>query len=196
MFGLAILNEKRGRVIDMFESFFLLRVFLSFVIGGAVIGSMTVLAQHLPRKTAGIVLSLPITIGISLFFLWFISPQDEFISSFDIIPMGVSISLSFLVIYIYIAQKFNKRSTGIFFSLSSVCTSWVLFVISIAFLGKPTLLSSLLAFVFITAFCQWALFRLPSQPDKDYSHTPSTKEIIVRMVLAGGVVALSLLSIR
>ncbi|ETW99545.1 MAG: hypothetical protein ETSY1_14595 [Candidatus Entotheonella factor] len=180
----------------MFEPFFLLHVGLSFLIGGAVIGSMTVLAQYLPQKTAGIILSLPITIGISLFFLWFISPQDEFIASFDIIPMGVSIVILFLVIYIYVAQLFKKRSIGIFFSLSSIYISWLLFVISTVSLGKPTLLSSFLAFFFIIAFCQWALFRLPFQPDQDHSHTPSTKEIIVRMVLAGSVVALSILTAK
>ncbi len=196
VFRLAILNEKRGRVIDMFEPFFLLQVVLSFVIGGAVIGTMTVLAQYLPQKTAGIILSLPITIGISLFFLWFVSPQDEFISSFDIIPMGVSIVMSFLVIYIYVAQLFKKRSISIFVSLSSIYVSWLLFVISTVSLGKPTLLSSFLAFFFITACSQWALFRLPSEPDQGHSHTPSAKEIMVRMVLAGSVVALSLLTAK
>ena len=180
----------------MFEPFFLLRVFLSFVIGGVVIGSLTVLAQHLPQKTAGIILAVPITMAISLFFIWFISSQDEFVASFDILPMGVGISMSFMVVYIYIAQTIKKRSVSIILSLLSVYVSWLLFAICTASFGKPTLLSSFLAFFFITAFCQWMLLRLPYQTDEDHSHTPSTKEIIVRMVLSGSVVALALFTTK
>ncbi len=130
---------------------------------------------------------------ISLFFLWLISPQHQFIASFDIIPVGMSVTILFLVSYIYMAQCFRKRDIGIFFSILSGYGIWILFIIALYFLGSPSLLPSFFIYLFVCSFCQWALFQLPPQPDKTHSHTPFTKEIIARIVISGGIVSLSLL---
>jgi hypothetical protein len=84
---------------------FIIKLFISFVIGGAWVVAATHFADRYGTKTGGIITGLPSTALISLFFIgWTQSPRVS-VEATTIIPIIGAVNALFLLAYIALARK-------------------------------------------------------------------------------------------
>jgi MFS family permease len=97
-------------MIALMNNIFLLQLLASFIVGGALITFVSLLAEKAPKKWSGIIMTFPTTAAIAFFFMGgvTISPAEAAaIAPSVLIPLGLS--MLFAVCYPYAAMLIERQ---------------------------------------------------------------------------------------
>lgn len=83
----------------MIDSTFLVRLLVTFTVGGTIIALQSRLAERLPRH-AGIIISIPTTLPLGLFFIGWIQGLDAAIEAVQVIPGALGLLFPFVWVFI------------------------------------------------------------------------------------------------
>ncbi len=134
---------------------FVLQVVLSFVAGGIFISALSLIAERVSDKIAGIIVMLPSTIILGFFFVAWTSSSKALVSAIPstFTPLGVSILIA--PVYIYIAifiSKYVKSKLGQI-AISMIISSifWLIFAVPFAVFRFSNIYIGLLGYAILAA---------------------------------------------
>jgi len=165
---------------------FTLRVLLSFVVAGTWITLATILSERLGTKLGGLLCNLPSTIVVSLLFIGWTQNASFAAEAAKAAPIGMLAGTAFLFVYILGLKRFGN--TAAFFALAA----WELVAIPIGLLGDTDLVVGVLLYAIATLAASYYLekrMRIPSLKKRDCDY--SIKELLLRAVVSGGIVAIA-----
>jgi hypothetical protein len=172
-------------------SLFHFQLILSFIIGGAVIATLSFIAEKTPKHIAGVILSLPSTVVISFMFIaWTTSPQ----AIGDIVPgtmiTGSTVML-FAITYVYLAkiklQKIYSMPIAIVESLSV----WAIFSLPFAIIKFDNLPLSIIIYIIVITISFYILTVRNNCKTNVPTRSYSIMQKIGRAVFAGSVITLA-----
>lgn len=151
------------------------------------------MAERSSEKIAGIIISLPSTIAISLFFIgWATSPQ-KVAESAPLLPLSIGIIMVFATIYIYLSRIKLKKIYSMLLCTSVSLVVWFAVSIPLAIYKFSNLTLSIAGYVILTCF---GYYFLTFKPKEQSLHKPlkySTGQKIFRAFFAGSFIALAVL---
>ncbi|MES2023622.1 MAG: DUF3147 family protein [Patescibacteria group bacterium] len=163
---------------------FVLQVIVSFIVGGFLIGLITLIAERVSLKYRGIVLTIPTTLAVSLFFIGLTkSPMDV---SQAVVTATAGLLISFYIFVLVFAFFSQKRNFILGAILSFVIWGFCTFLI-LTF-TPSTFLQALIIGIPFFVVCYFLIRKLPQETEI----TPvdfNIKHILLRSFLAGSVIA-------
>jgi len=123
------------------DNIFIVKLFLSFIVGGLWVTLGTVLAEKYGTKIGGLVAGLPSTILISLFFIAWTQSTKVAVEATTIVPMIGGINCLFIVIYIFLLKL------NFWLALGGAFLVWLLFSLGLVLAGFNSFAISLISYV-------------------------------------------------
>jgi len=167
---------------------FLLKLLLSFFVGGAAVSLSIMLSERFGPKIGGIILGLPIMSAVSLFFIGFTQSAEAAATAAAIIPATLAAGLIFLLVFVSVFRKL-----GMWGSLAVALS--VFFVFSSAFpifnLGNTYV--NIIVFIVIVPIVMRLVMGFPS---KRISYKPRKREMVFRALLGGCVVVSAVMAAK
>lgn len=168
------------------DSAFILKLVLSFFVGGLWVALATVLADKLGPKVGGLIVGLPSTVPLGLFFFAWTQSPGAAVQATTAIPLVAGINSLFLATYAYFVRKNIGRAV-----LSSLSLWFILaFVLVKTRFDNYTV--SLLGFGFLfllSFFLMERVFKIASVKGKLIRYGPLP--ILARALMGGTVVSLA-----
>ena len=116
---------------------FVLKLVLSFFVGGIWVAILSFLAEKY-RKLGGAIIGLPSILAISLLFIGWTQSVDAVVKATDVVPIAFGIMLLTIMAYIHTAQAVSQRTRGhkrvIFASAAISVVVW--FVLSLLIINS------------------------------------------------------------
>lgn len=168
------------------DSYFLLKLSLSFFIGGLWIILATVLADKLGSKIGGLISGLPSTVMFSLFFIAWTQNSAVAVEATTISPIVGGLTCLFLASYAALIHKGFVIATITSLALWTILSCWL------AYIHFNSYFFSLLGYVglfTLSFFIMENILHIKSVKGKRITYTP--KLIISRGLIGGSVVALA-----
>lgn len=173
------------------DKIFLIQLVTSFFIGGTAIAVLSIFAERVHERIAGIIISFPTTIALSFFFIgWAISPE-KVVEVAPVIPFMEGVVMIFTVVYLYLSKikisKIPSMALCVFGSLSV----WFVLTLSLVVVQISNIWISLAGYIVLTAIAYYFI-TFKSHTISVYSALRySNLEKIGRAIFAGAVIALS-----
>lgn len=165
---------------------FILKLMLSFVVGGLWVVAATVMAEKLGPKVGGFISGLPSTVTLGLFFLAWTQSPGTAVQATTVIPLVAGVNSVFLATYVCFVRKDVKLA--VFSSLSL----WFALAYALVKTHFDNYAVSLLGFAFLFSlsfFLMERVFKIASIKGKSVRYTPSM--IFARVLLGGVAVSLA-----
>jgi len=166
------------------DTLFLTRVLLFFFIAGSWIALATLLTERLGSKLGGLLTNLPSNILISLIFIAFIQGTQFVKQAVPGIPIGMLIDTLFLLVFVILLKY------SLLLSIIGSLLIWFVLAILAAFIEYDQLIPNIIFYLLVTITSFIILervFKIPSQSKSSKKY--SWKQILLRAIFAGGVVA-------
>ncbi|MDD5503272.1 MAG: DUF3147 family protein [Candidatus Thermoplasmatota archaeon] len=181
----ALIRAKDAGAMD---SAFLLKILLSFLIGGIWVSVFTVLAEKLGTKIGGVLACLPATIMVSLIFIGITQSAEFAAQSVSIVPAVMGINCLFLLFYTYFL-KFGKVAAPLI-SLAI----WAVMAFALVALKLENIYVNTLIFAVLAGIALYVLeFRLSTNSQKKGKMKYTLGEMLFRGTVAGTAVASSVI---
>jgi hypothetical protein len=167
---------------------FAIRVVASFVVAGIWIGAATLIAERHGSKIGGLVGNLPSTIVVSFIFITLTQNLLFTTKAAQAVPVGMTIDTVFMLLFILGARV--NLATGITVSLAG----WLAMAYAASRLGLPSWLTGSIICIAACAGVFLVMergLRFRTQSARLIRYSPG--QIVARMVLAGTVVAVSVI---
>jgi len=166
-------------------SIFLLKLLLSFFVGGLYIAFTVWLSEKYGSTLGGLVIGLPSTVLVSLIFIWWTQGTTIMISAIPIIPVAISVNSIFALIFV-LTYKDNLKKAF----LNGVIV-WFLLTLPFILIGiRNIFISVLFSGIFFTV----AVFLLRKFPHRKIEPFKlSRREMLFRIIFAGTVISLAVL---
>lgn len=169
---------------------FIIQLIISFVAGGSIIAILTLIAERVNDRLAGIVLAFPSTAALSYFFLGWTTSANEVSSVIPatFIPLGLTVF--FPVIYLYSAKYLEKEILGktfkivISFAISTVF--WLVLSIIVASYQISGFLIGLIVYTSLIILTHYLLhkFKTKRPQHPKYSYMQKTgRTIFVGLII-------------
>lgn len=159
---------------------FVLKLVLSFLVGGGWIVFATVLADRLGPKVGGLIAGLPSTVALGLFFLAWTQDTATAVQAAAVVPLLAGVNSMFLANYAYWVSK------DVRLAVVSSLASWFLpaFFLIRARFGDFTASLAGFGFLFLLSFfLMEKVFKIASVQGKALRHGPG---LILARALGGG----------
>ncbi len=171
----------------------LLQLLISFIIGGSFVALLSLIAERVNSRFAGIILAFPSTIAIGFFFLgWTLSPQ----AAAKIVPatlLSLGFSILYLLIYVYLAiwcSKFiSSRIQQMIFCFSISTFFWLVLSLPIVILKINNLIFGITGYIVLTLFAHFLLST--KKENKSSPQLYTLKQKLYRSVFIGLIIALT-----
>jgi len=167
-----------------FDSLFLLRLVISFLVASVFIGITTLLAERFGSKIGGLITNLPSNILISLLFIAIINGEAYVVNAIPTIPLGLAIDVVFLFVLI-ITMRYNFTLAIILSLLTWFLASWLVIKIDYTNLIVNSMVFIVVAISTFILLEKHFNIRSVSKSDKKYT----IAQIVVRGMAGGFVVA-------
>lgn len=167
----------------MIDGLFLLRLALSFVVGGIYIAALTRISEHLGPKIGGVVSTLPSTGLVGMVFLGVSEGIGALPPAAPAMVAGFGTSLIFLMLYTFLRQK--NISAGAAAALATA--AWIIIMTMIGLHGVGSITAGFAWF--LACFIAAALFFRPVHEANAPKKAVSTLVLLSRAVFAGSIVA-------
>lgn len=167
------------------DQLFTIQLVTSFIVGGGSLAILSILAEKASSKMAGIILSLPLTIAIGLFFTgWTVSPEAV-ADAIVIVPAVEAGVMTYTVAYLYLSKiKLPKLWSMILCSFGGIL-AWMAIAVPIAILKLNSLWVSIAIYVVFTSLAYYLItFKTHTQSNlKPLKYT--FREKMVRALFGG-----------
>jgi len=165
---------------------FLLKLILSFFVGGLWITLATILAEKAGTKLGGVIGGLPSTSLISFFFIGW--TQSTLIASqaTSILPIMMGVSALFVVIYILLSK------INFYLAIISALMFWFLCSLGLILLKFSNFIISLVVYVILIIISYYILEKkstIISEGKKTIKYT--FQKLLFRGILSGSIIALA-----
>jgi len=170
----------------MIDELFLLRVVLSFVVGGLYIAAITRLSELLGSRVGGILSAIPTTGLVGMVFLGITEGTLALTVAAPSLMVGFSVSTLFLITYAYL----RSRNQPIAYSLGGATLLWLTIMAIVGLLGALSVQISLIVFLICFVLAQLFFRRFPTV--KPVKKPTSAAVLAGRAAFAGTMVALSI----
>jgi hypothetical protein len=165
---------------------FLLKLLLSFLVGGTYIAFTVWLSEKYGSKLGGIAIGLPSTSLVSIIFIAWSSGTQTAIDALPIIPAGIAINGLFIIAYLFLYKRL-----GLYPALACAFFTWFALAISLALLHVDNMLYSILIGAIFFSIAIPILSRFPHRKLPAFHSTK--REFLLRAAFAGVVVASAVL---
>lgn len=176
------------------DKIFILKLVISFFVGGGFIALQTLLAEKFPR-ISGALLSLPSTVAITLIFIGWTDSVSAVVRATDIFPVAACAAIFFLVFYVYFFKiKFAKKIYSITFSWLISIGLWALISFGSVILKFDNFGRNLLIYAVSMAVAQYLVLRASKDTkvaELEFKYTYLQK--IARWLFAGSIIAFAVL---
>jgi hypothetical protein len=166
------------------------RTAIAFLVGGGFIAIVSLLAERADKRTAGLILSLPSTSAIGLFFVgWTVSPHAVMDFAFGFPTAGGACYL-FAVVYVYAAQWLRGNSfPRILLCMLIACIAWMALSLPMILMPRqPILLSIGIWGVYVLSAHYFLAIRPKAETAPVTIHFTG-REILFRSIIAGTLIA-------
>ncbi|VVB60697.1 Uncharacterised protein [uncultured archaeon] len=167
---------------------FLLKLIVTFIVGGVWITFATVLAEKYGTKLGGMIVGLPSTGAIALFFIGWTQTPLVASQATTLIPIIGGINSFFVVIYLLLSKK------NFYLGIVSALAFWFIFSLSLVKINFNNFFYSLLGLVVLALPAYYILEKkseIKSEEKRIISHT--APQLLFRALLGGSVIALSVI---
>ena len=174
---------------------FIIQLIASFFLGGAAVALQTFVAEKVPKSISGIILSLPSTIVVNLFFLSRVLSIEDFKKLLPVLPAPLGFSFVIIAVYIYVQRRIKDNSlnklkavigTAIFATVV-----WALCSAPFAIFEMTNLWISLAIYALCITITQIFFYKLDPKDVQLEEKPVSMQEKIFRSVLAGSMVGIA-----
>lgn len=168
------------------DDVFLVKLFISFIVGGIWTVLATVLADKYGSKAGGVIAGLPSTGLFSLVFIAWTQDISSVTASTTMIPISVGVEMIFLVIYIYLVRR------GFYLALIASFSVWFLLASLLFFSGFNNYLGSIVVYFITLLICGYIAEKVIRTRSiaKGQKIVYSNKIFIYRGLLGGFIVSL------
>jgi hypothetical protein len=175
------------------QQVFLIQVISSFFIGGISITLISMLAERMSEKIAGVIMMFPTTAALGFLFLGITTSHTHVaaIVPAALVPLGVVVLSS----YIYISfanfyhRHFPHRFTSMLLSFSSTSIIWLLIVIPYAWQKIYDLKWGIAGYLILVALTTW-FYSKKSTVTVTQKNSYSKKAILLRSAFVGTIISL------
>jgi len=165
---------------------FLVKLALSFLVGGAWVAVATLIADKYGTKMGGIIIGLPSTLLVSLFFIGWTQSSAVAVEATTIVPAIGAVNALFLVAYIALVRA------NFWLALGSSALLWAvgsLGLVLVRFNNFPLSLIIYVVVVIISYFIIEKGIRVRSESARKMTHTVGT--LLFRGLLSGAIISLA-----
>ena len=167
---------------------FLLKILLSFLLGGVWITFSTIIAERFGSKLGGVLAGLPSTVIISLFFIGWTQSPTIASKATTVVPIIMGIDALFVVVYALL------RNRHFYVALGGALLFWAVASLILALVRFNSFLISLIGFVVFVALSFYILEKRNTFPSESKKHTKYTTPILlIRGILSGSIIAFAVL---
>lgn len=167
---------------------FLLKLILSFVVGGFWITLATILAEKYGTKIGGIITGLPSTIVVALFFIGWTQSPNIAVQATTIVPIIGGINCLFIVAYLFLLR------INFWLSLFGSLLLWSVLSFGLVFIKFNNFIFSLIAYVTLVLISYCIVerkFKIKSEPSKKIKYTSSI--LLFRGLFGGFIISLAVI---
>ncbi len=167
---------------------FAIKLCLSFIVGGAWVTFITILAERFGTKLGGIIAGAPATTAIALFFIGWTQTPTFASQATTIIPIVMGINVLFVVIYI-ILSRFN-----FYLSILVSLFFWFILTLGLIFLKFDNFALSLVGYVVILALSYFIVekrMRIKSETGKNIQY--GAFQLLLRAAISGTLITFAVL---
>ncbi|MFH1276549.1 MAG: DUF3147 family protein [Candidatus Woesearchaeota archaeon] len=164
---------------------FLFKLILTFIVGGIWVNLGIVLAERYGTKIGGVIIGLPSTVAVTLFFIGWTQSVLFASQSTTIIPIIMGVSGLFVVIYILLAKR------GFLLAIISALMFWLLFSLILVKINFNNLLYSIIGLIilmFISYFILETKSKVKSEGKQLIKYT--AWQLAFRSILGGSIMVL------
>lgn len=164
---------------------FILRLIISFFVGGLFISLQTLFAERVPLKWRGVVLTIPSTLAISLLFVGLTKGASE-VADVAIL----SIAASFICTYVFATTFAIFSQFNVYIAIFMGFFVWGISALALIIFPPHSIGTAIAVGIPILCICYMIVSRL--EQEHEIIPVPFTaKHIVIRSVFAGLVVATS-----
>ena len=163
---------------------FVIKLILSFLVGGTWVAVATLIADKYGTKVGGIIVGLPSTLLVSLFFIGWTQSPAVAVEATTIVPLIGAVNALFLVAYIALVR------VSFWMALCGSALLWAGCSFSLALLRFSNFALSLAIYILVVVFSYLILekgIRVRSEPARKINHTFGT--LLFRGLLSGVIIA-------
>lgn len=171
------------------DSLFILRVALSFIIGGGYIALISRLSEVFGAKVSGVLSGTPTTALVGMIFLAIAEGPSAIASAAPGTIVGMSGTMLFLVMYLKLRPKHRATTT-----VASALSGWFLVVIVLKLLSINSLM--LTAIIYIIAIATVSIVLTHIEEVRPKKKTMPASNFVLRVLFAGTVVSSVLIASR
>jgi len=161
---------------------FLIKLAISFVIGGIWISAVTIIAEKAGSKAGGIIGGLPSTMVVALLFIGWTQSTEIVVKATEIIPMIMGIDALFVVAFILFSR------TGLFSAVAGSLVLWAIMSLGLVY-ARPSFAVSLAGGLALLAASYYIVefkLRIKSAGSRIISYGPG--QIAFRAGLSGAII--------
>ncbi|MBL7086061.1 MAG: DUF3147 family protein, partial [Candidatus Cloacimonetes bacterium] len=167
---------------------FLLKLLLSFFLGGVWITFATIIAERFGSKLGGVIAGIPSTIIISLFFIGWTQSPIIASKATTVVPIIMGIDALFVVVYALL------RNRNFYIALGGALLFWAVSSFILALIEFDSFLFSLIGFVVFVVISYYILEKRYSFPSESPKYTKYTLPLLaIRGILSGSIIAFAVL---
>lgn len=174
---------------------FLIQVICAFFVGGGLIAFISFAAEKASKEVAGIILSFPSTLAISLLFMGFATSGKEVARIIPSTFLPMCGAMLFAVAYVYASRWTEKLKLGKAFAIC-ICifvglTVWFLIALPVAIFKPEDFVLGLFSYICVFLFVNYFLSTKPNVQGESPKIKYSGGQKIFRAIFSGAVVALA-----
>src|SRR3989338_3465963 len=161
---------------------FILKLVLSFFVGGGYVVFSTIMAEKFGSKIGGFIAGLPSTVAFSLFFIAWSQGSEVAVAAAPVVPAMVGASILFVLVYIHLLRN------NIFLALFGSLLVWFLSGLILLWVKFDNIYLSILLFL-----AAWIFFiiAIKAIPTKSIAVPFSFGGMGLKFMMAGGAVAVA-----
>ena len=174
---------------------FVLKVIISFFVGGLFIAAQSILAERF-LPVGGLISSVPSTLPIDLFFIGWSEDMEAAMKAASIVPIAIALLLLFSTVFIYSAQYGDGKIKSLLVANISSLSIWFILaflVISFRFDNLGLELGVYIVVLFLTAYLLYYRQRRQSPKALTKTTVPTGMNIVLRALFGGLIICSSVI---
>lgn len=171
------------------ERVFVTQLILSVIIGGIFVALQSLIAEKVSQKLAGIVLSVPSTLAIALYFMGLTVSPSSVAKIMPVIPISFGIGLLFCCAYVYVANKINAGSVfALLLSTVAATVTWLTLAVPLAVFEFDNLALSFFGYAALILLSHYLLSTRPNMKTRAASVRYTTVQKLIRASVGGCII--------
>ena len=173
---------------------FELQLLASVIVGGIFVAIQTLIAERVPQSISGILLSIPSTLVVALFFIGLTLSVQDVSSIVPVIPLSFGIGLIFVCVYTYTANILKiGRAVQLIVSTIVATLVWILLAFPLAYIQFTSISLSLFLYFCLLIISHYFLAVRPNVNTVPLVYKYTTVQKLIRSMTGGLIIGIIIL---